>query len=62
MEREEGWGRLVLSEGLADSEDQGGRCSRGRSIHFYPAFKQDDLRHKHNKFSVVAAMGREGKL
>jgi hypothetical protein len=29
---------------------------------FYAVFKRDELRRKHNEFSAVATMARQGKL
>jgi site-specific recombinase XerD len=47
---------------LATLSDLMGHESVQTTRDFYAAFKRDELQRKHNGFSAVATMAREGKL
>jgi len=59
-----GFAREYLMNGrdLATLSDLMGHESVQTTRDFYAVFKRDELRRKHNEFSAVATMAREGKL
>lgn len=59
-----GFAREYLMNGgdLASLSDLMGHVSVQTTRDFYAVFKRDELRRKHNEFSAVAKMAREGGL